>query len=80
MEYAKEKLLEIVSTKIRTAFIGALAEFERIYGEQPGWEEVRRNILKNGNNQIRGFEADLDRFEVQIKKYTYNFKVKNEQD
>jgi hypothetical protein len=74
---AKEKLISQMSTKIRTAFIGALAEFERVYGELPEWEEVRRNILKNGNNQIRCLEAELDGYEVEFKRYQYNFKIKD---
>lgn len=71
-------LFNVVSKKITTSFVGALAEFEKAYSEEINanpekWEEVRRNILKNGNGQIRNLEKELDNFEIKQKRYTYKF-------
>lgn len=46
------------------------------------WQDVRNNILNHGNKQIRALEEDLDTLLRDKPKvtYSYNFKVKEEND
>lgn len=81
----KERLKRSISTKMRTAFIGALSQFEQFFGTIWGhnkpeeiltinqlemkkrWEQVRNNILNNGNNQLRAAEAELETYDIRVK-------------
>ena len=79
----KDALVNSTSTKIRTSFIFALAEFERVFGHLWGHEieddddltdeqyqmyemymMVRKNILDNGNTQIRAMKNDLNGYSI----------------
>lgn len=81
---AKLYLREFLKTKIKTAFIFPLAQFEHRFGrlwgehladgeeltdEQARYDDfyqmVRKDILDNGNNQIRNMELELERFIVE---------------
>jgi len=37
------------------------------------WEQVRRDILDKGNNQLRGFESEIDLHNIDFKGYTITF-------
>lgn len=88
-----QRVKQLTETKIRTAFIGALSQFEENFGYLWGegetsltenekkflklWKETRRRVLENGNNQIRNINKQLDNYEIKQKKFNYNF-VKEE--
>mgnify|MGYP001604612655 FL=1 len=83
---SKNKLYRDVEKRLMTAFIYALAEYERVFGHLWGeqlaeeakltpeqekflnmFEEARKNILDNGNKQIRIFEKVLDQYDIEWK-------------
>ena len=79
---SKSRLEKIISTKIRTTMIGALATIEEHFGflwqnrssEEAThfeglYEKVRQEILDNGNNQIRNVKVELDHYSVEWLKY-----------
>jgi hypothetical protein len=37
------------------------------------WEQVRRDILDKGNNQLRGFESEIDIHNISFKGYKITF-------
>lgn len=89
-ERIKEVFIKCTSTKLKTAFIFALARFEETFGHL--WDEscqdevespeyyknlylsLRKSVLDNGNNQIRNFEKEMENYEVSLR--TQIFKVK----
>lgn len=82
-EDSKKRLGKIISQKIRTTMIGALESFEykfEKYLEDPEFkdmfQEVRKEILDNGNNQIRATEKELEQYEVKWNRYTIVMPVK----
>ncbi len=91
-EQSRKRLDKIISTKIRTAFVGALASFEEEFGvlwgnekEDDGeltdnerawreiWENVRTEILNNGNTQLRAARNEIANHVVQWNRYHMNF-------
>ena len=89
---SKERLLKIVTTKIRTTMIGALESIEKrlaklwdteekLTNEQlilkSLYEEMRQEILDRGNQQIRNVEKEFEQYEVDWKRYTLVLPVKN---
>ena len=42
------------------------------------WDEIRTNILNQGNNQLREAVRDLEQFEAKFKPYRTEFIVKRE--
>lgn len=89
LEASKNRLEKIVETKIRTAFIGALAAFEEKFGSLWGhdkdditpeqeemyniWEDARTQILNNGNNQIRAAKQEIENHVIKWNRYKYEF-------
>jgi hypothetical protein len=86
----KSNFIEKESTRMKTCFIFAIAEFEKLFGhlwdeskedaEIEGPEfykklflELRKNVLDNGNNQIRAFHKDMENYNVDLVKYYYRF-------
>lgn len=70
-ERSKERLIRIMETKLRTAFIGALSAFEDEFREvksdpknRQRWEMMRNRILDNGNAQIRMMRKELGHYDV----------------
>lgn len=73
-KFIHDRLKNIAEKKIKTAFIGALDEFEKEFSYlfdnelndlmKLKWEKVRKNILDRGNLQIRGMLAELDLHEI----------------
>jgi hypothetical protein len=91
-EQSRKRLDKIISTKIRTAFVGALASFEEEFGVLWGnekeddseltdnerawkeiWENVRTEILNNGNTQLRAARNEIANHVIQWKRYNMNF-------
>lgn len=96
-EESHKKLVQSLSTFLKTAFIGALDHFERGFGKIWGfkkngentegekkwkaiWEEVRNQILTNGNNQIRAMIKKLKEYKVRWRGKNYHFRVKENEN
>lgn len=93
---SKARLAKILSTKIRTTMIGALAAIEEHLGPlwAPGedkiaisrmdlealYEKVRQQILDNGNNQIRNFQTELEQYDVEWLRYKITLPVRQRED
>lgn len=93
LDKSRDRLMTILTTKIKTTMIGSLHQFELVFGyvwghgkpldqltedEQANralWDEVRTNILNNGNNQIRGMRQELENNTVHWDRYRTDFKV-----
>lgn len=77
---SKKKLIFSTKKKVMTATIGALSSFEEKFGYLWGrgktsktsqelafeniWNEVRKNILDNGNKQVSLFETEMKSYNV----------------
>jgi hypothetical protein len=88
---SKTRLTHSIETKIRTTMIGALDKFEKKLGflwdpqsndEIPSanelaelWQEVRTEILDNGNNQIRAIKEEVGLYDVKFNKYVTEFLI-----
>lgn len=86
----RDKLNTVLSTKVRTTFIGALATFEEIFGwfwghnelklteEQKAWrklwDKARKGILDKGNDQIKLVKNELENYEYSGRKFNCQFK------
>ncbi len=93
---SKVRLARILSTKIRTTMIGALAAIEEHLGPLwgPGedtvimsrmelealYEKIRQQILDNGNNQIRNFQTELEQYDVEWLRYKITLPVRQRED
>ena len=83
---SRTKLESIISKRIRTTMIGALAAIEKQLGIDPknptandkelneAYQAIRSEILDNGNNQIRNLSDDLENFSVNERKYFIELK------
>jgi hypothetical protein len=87
---------ELLTKRFQTTMIGALFEFEKVFGYLWGqnknpdflteseedfrdrWDDVRNQILNNGNNQLRKCLSDLDR--LNNSDNTYHYKLYNKKD
>lgn len=78
---SKRKLTAVIEQKFRTAFIGALSQFERRFGYlwekdtqyqerfRELWAATRNAVLDNGNEQMRAVLAELEQYEVKFTGY-----------
>jgi hypothetical protein len=82
-----DQLLYSIQKKFQTTMIGALARFEESFGYlwennhkdrenfEDKWEDVRNNILNNGNKQLRAALNEISEFlDHQPLKTKYNYK------
>lgn len=94
-EHSKKRLLNNIQRKFNTTMIGALSEFERVFGDvwrhgvsldqltedeiefRKMWEEVRTNILNNGNNQARAASDEIAQYTMTWDKFRTEFIVIN---
>lgn len=94
LEQSKNRLEKIVSTKMKTSFIGALAVFEKNFGYLWGhgiaeedlteeqlemlelWEDIRTEVLNNGNTQLRAAKNEISNHVIKWKRYQTNFIVR----
>lgn len=61
------QFINLMKIRIRTAMIGALAQFEESFPEivdSDQWERVRSKILRNGNDQIRQIPIDFNDVDI----------------
>lgn len=83
-DQSKEKLLNFCKTKITNTMIGALDILEKHLDlnnvEANEWYmAVRKEILDNGNNQIRHLEDELERYDVEWVRYQYDLVFRKDQ-
>lgn len=90
-EDSKERLLKIGSKQIRTTMIGALAAIEKKFGhlwnhegiaeteEQKSYraiyDELRKEILDKGNQQIHNFTQEMNQYQIVWKRYSISLPV-----
>ena len=93
-ENSKRRLLSVVDKKFQTTMIGALARFEEAFGELWGnrekeltaeqlkfrqlWEQVRTEILNNGNNQRRAAQEEIAHYTMSWDKFKTDLIVRKE--
>lgn len=91
-EQSRKRLDNIISKKIRTTFIGAIAAFEEEFGFLWGkdkngrteeeqqmydlWQQARTKILNHGNAQLRGAQNEIANNQISWNRYTTFFQVK----
>ena len=91
LDLSKNNLNINMKKKMKTIMIGAIAKFEKFFGNQWGfgkddsecgqkedeifdiWEKCRQEILDLGNKQIRDTEAEIERYNVNLKGYNIKF-------
>lgn len=74
---SKERLKHFVFKKIDTTMIGALSDIEK-YQENidPNtYNNIRTSILDRGNREKRLFETELDKYDVQLLMFKYDFPI-----
>jgi hypothetical protein len=93
-ENSKKRLLKNIEKKFKTTMIGALARFEEGFGDLWGhgkreltseelefrkiWEDVRTEVLNNGNNQLRGAQDEIANYTMSWDKYHTELIVKKD--
>lgn len=94
-ENSRKRLVSILDQKFKTTMIGAIARFEEAFGELWGhrdnspsieqlkfrriWDEVRKDILDNGNKQRRAAHDEVSQYTMSWDKYKTEFIVRKEQ-
>jgi hypothetical protein len=83
---SKDRLSEGVKKRMNTCFIGAISSIEKhmgfLFETEDGRElfnTVRKEILDNGNDEIRKMEKDLEVYEVDFKQYRLELKFGEDQ-
>jgi hypothetical protein len=82
---SRRQIMEQIETRFKTIMIGALARFEKEFGnlwnnnEEPNnnqeayfrdkWEDLRHDLLDHGNNQIRQGLEELNIYLNGVEKY-----------
>jgi len=87
-ERSKKRLSNIIGTKIKTSFIGAISSCEKNFGFLWGhgkddseltdkeiemkeiWEEIRTEILDNGNTQLRAATNEIDNYSIRWERHS----------
>lgn len=84
-EQSKERLKEIACKKIKTTMIGAVSSVEKhlsfLWKDDPAlrsvFNEMRSDILRKGNDQMRNMEIEVSYYDVIWKRYNSVIPVKN---
>ena len=87
--------MDNMEKKVKTTMIGALASFEKEFGSLWGhdaeklsdeeqywldrWDDVRTEILNNGNNQIRAAMEEIAQYTLTWNRYQTDFIVKKQE-
>lgn len=90
-EQCRQRLDHIISTKIRTTFIGAIDQFEKSFGflwgsdtedktdsQQEMYQlflQARTNILNLGNRELRAAKNEIANHSIQWNRYQTEFQV-----
>ena len=95
-EKSKKRFVSILSTKMKTSFIGAISSCEKNFGFLWGhgkeeselseqefqmreiWENVRAEILDNGNSQLRASINEVNNYTVHWNRFQVNFNLSDE--
>tara|TARA_B100000959_G_C14975039_1_gene621227 strand:+ start:2286 stop:2663 length:378 start_codon:yes stop_codon:yes gene_type:complete len=95
-ERSKKRLSSIVSTKMKTSFIGAISACESHIGFLWGhgkpdnelseeevsmkeiWENVRAQILDNGNSQLRATMNEMNQYTISWTRYHVDLNIEKE--
>lgn len=93
-ESSKKRLMDNISKKFKTTMIGAIARYEAAFGDLWGqdidnpskqqqelrrvWEEVRTDILNNGNSQLRAALEEIAQYTMSWDKYKTNLIVRKD--
>jgi hypothetical protein len=88
-ESSKKRLMKNVERKFKTTMIGALASFEKYFGDLWGhdegelsdeqikmkqfWEQARTEILNNGNSQLRIAQEEIAQYTMTWNRYHIDF-------
>ena len=88
---SKKRLIKNLEKKFKTTMIGALACFEKYFGEMWGhdqdeltdeqlrykelWEQARTEILNNGNSQLRIAQEEIAQYSMTWNRYHIDFLV-----
>jgi hypothetical protein len=93
---SKKRLSNIITTKIKTSFIGAISSCEKNFGFLWGhgkdedslteeeismrelWEEIRTEILDNGNTQLRAATNEIENYSINWERYSINLNINEE--
>ena len=86
---SKKRLMKNVERKFKTTMIGALASFEKYFGDLWGheegelsdeqlkmkqfWEQARTEILNNGNSQLRIAQEEIAQYTMTWNRYHIDF-------
>jgi hypothetical protein len=88
---SKKRLSNIISTKVKTSFIGSISTCENNFGFLWGhgkpeneldeeefsmreiWENVRAQILDNGNSQLRATMNEIQNYTITWDRYHLDF-------
>lgn len=81
---SRNRLERTITTKIKTTMIGALDAIERNFGFlwednfelQEIYEKVRKEILDNGNDQIKSLAKELKGYDIELLRYNITLKGK----
>jgi len=95
-EKSKKRLSNIITTKIKTSFIGAISSCEKNFGFLWGhgkdeddlteqelsmremWEEIRTDILDNGNTQLRAATNEIENYSINWDRYSIDLNINEE--
>tara|TARA_R110000824_G_scaffold220199_2_gene407252 strand:- start:78 stop:473 length:396 start_codon:yes stop_codon:yes gene_type:complete len=95
---SKKRLSNIISTKMKTSFIGAISACEKHFGFLWGhdkndedlseneramkeiWEDIRAQILDNGNNQLRAVINEMGNYSIHWDRYSLDFPIQLTQE
>jgi len=84
-EYSWQKLADMIKRRMTTTMIGALDKFEKEFGDlwnadnasaedRAKWSKIRKQVLDNGNNQLRILLDELENFDVNWLRYRMEFR------
>jgi len=97
-ERSKKRMSNIIGTKIKTSFIGAISSCEKNFGFLWGygkedseltdeelkmkevWEEIRTEILDNGNTQLRAATNEIDNYSVRWERHSIGITFKDKEE
>jgi hypothetical protein len=87
LKASKDRLQDVIKKRMKTCFIGAISSVEKhmdfLFSTEEGkelYETVRKEILDNGNDEIRRLEKDLEVYEIDFKQYRLELKMEKDNE